>query len=185
MRIFVGLLLASGCVINTESVTDYNDSIANSARSIAINGLTTEPSGHVYAQVLTSLYTSARDPAATWQSIGAFTASATGTTSGSQDYYGWNGALTNFTQNTWPAGGVARVRILYDIDGDIRGSTPLPDAPRIPGARLSGFEDRAHLGDHLSPGRRCVRPGEKRCAVSWSRPVLPRPAAMKLRNSMA
>jgi hypothetical protein len=119
MRILVGLLLTSSCVINTESVTEYNDSIANSSRSIPINGLTTERSGTVQAQVLTSLYTSERDPAATWQTIGTFTASSTGTTSGDTDYYGWNGTLTNFTQNTWPTGGVARVRMLYNIDGDL------------------------------------------------------------------
>lgn len=117
MRILIGLLVAGGCVTNTEAVTVYNDSTSNSARAIAINGLTTEPGGWAYAQVLTSLDRSARDPNATWQSIGAFPVGTTPTTSGGVNYYGWTGTLQNFTQDTWPSGGVARVRMLYRANG--------------------------------------------------------------------
>jgi hypothetical protein len=105
----------AACVTTTESSTSYTGS--TSSKAINIGGFTIEPAGSVVAQVLTSLGTGAKDPGATWQSIGAYTASSTGTTSGGTDYFGWNGTLTNFTNSTWPSGGVARVRMLYEVDG--------------------------------------------------------------------
>lgn len=117
--------LISGCVTSTESSTAYSGSA--SAHAIAIGGYTTEPGGEVIAQVQSSLWTGAKDPATTWKSIGAFFASTSGTTSGNDTYYPWTGTLQNFTDATWPAGGVARVRMLYEVDGSWTTGTTFDD----------------------------------------------------------
>jgi hypothetical protein len=107
------LIALAACTTTVESSTAYTGSA--SAQSINLGGYTTEPSGWVYPQVLTSLGVGAKDAGATWFSLGAFRASGTAIASGGRNYYAWNGNLTNFTNTTWPSGGVARVRVLYQV----------------------------------------------------------------------
>jgi len=106
----------AACTTTVASSTAYTGT--STAQSIQIGGYTTEPSSWIYPQVLTSLGVGAKDPGATWVSIGAFRAGSSPISSGGQDYYPWNGTLTNFTNATWPSGGVARVRVLYQQGTD-------------------------------------------------------------------
>ncbi|MEZ4362328.1 MAG: hypothetical protein R3B48_19220 [Kofleriaceae bacterium] len=103
--------LLAACTSTLESSTSYTGSATSKA--IPIGGYATEPGAWVYPQVLTSLGVGAKDAGATWLSIGAFQASTTPIMSGGEDYFAWNGTLTNFTNATWPSGGVARVRVLF------------------------------------------------------------------------
>jgi hypothetical protein len=155
LRAALPVALAGGlaaCTTSLESSTSYTGSA--SAKSIQIGGYTTEPSGWVYTQVLTSLGVGARDAGATWQSIGAFQASSSGTHSGSRDYYPWSGTLTNFTNATWPVGGVARVRVLYKIGSDLTTSFTFDDIGCLLEDPSETFEERAircqsHDSGHL------------------------------------
>ncbi|MEQ9499639.1 MAG: hypothetical protein RIT81_22320 [Deltaproteobacteria bacterium] len=115
-RLALLLPLLTACTANIESSTVYGGLPTN--KSIAVSGYTTESGGWVYPQVLTSLNVSAKSSAATWQTIGAFVADTTPIVSGGENYYAWNGTLTNFTAATWPNGGVARVRVLFENDGN-------------------------------------------------------------------
>lgn len=85
--------------------------------SLPVYGFTVESTGWVQAQVLTSLDTSARDPAATWSTLAALPIDGAGVSDGTMTIYPWGGILSGFTPSTWPDGGVARVRILHPANG--------------------------------------------------------------------
>lgn len=107
----VALGVAASCTTTIESSTAYTGSA--SAQSLNLGGFAIEPGTYVYPQILTSLGTSARDPNATWQSIGAFLSSTSPVASGGRNYYSWNGTINGISSNYWPSGGVARMRVLF------------------------------------------------------------------------
>lgn len=145
-------LCSAACTTTLESSTSYTGTA--DTKSIPIGGYTIEPSGWVYPQVLTSLDVGARDANATWQTLAAIRASGTPITSGGRDYYAWSGHLTNFTNATWPSGGVARVRVLYQVGSDLNTSFTFDDLGCLLEDPTKTFEERAiacagHDSGHL------------------------------------
>jgi hypothetical protein len=134
-------LSSSACTNTLESSTSYTGSA--SSQSIPLTGYTLEPSGWIYPQVLTSLGVGARDAGATWASLGAFRATSTPTRSGDTDYYAWSGTLTNFTTATWPSGGVARVRLMYEVDGALNLGFTFDDVSCLFEDPSKTFQERA------------------------------------------
>lgn len=134
-------MCGAACTTNLETSTAYTGTA--DTKAIPISGFTTEPGGWVYPQVLTSLDVGARDAGATWQSLGAIRATTTPTTSDGEDYYAWSGTMSGFTNATWPSGGVARVRMLFQIGNDLTPGFSFDDLGCLLSDLSKNFEQRA------------------------------------------
>ena len=110
----VGISL-SACQYGIENGQTFNG--AASARSITFQGLTLNPNARVEVQALARLNEGAKDATAQWRTIGSAYSSSSPYDNGGRSYYTWLSQVNGIGSQYWPAGGLARLRILHNTNG--------------------------------------------------------------------